>query len=71
MDKRTKSFNLYNGNYSYFKTIQSEREENLLHQAQIQQQEEAKLREIINKYATASGNRKRMAQDREKNWKNY
>jgi ATP-binding cassette subfamily F protein 3 len=66
LDKRTKSLELYDGNYEYFKRIQSEREENLLRQAEIQKQEEDKLREIINKYATASGNRKRMAQDREK-----
>lgn len=66
LDKRTKSFCLYDGNYSYFKRVQKERDENLLRQAQIQQQEEEKLREIINKYSSASGNRKRMAQDREK-----
>ena len=66
LDKRTKSFSLYDGNYSYFKRVQKQRDENLLRQAQIQQQEEEKLREIINKYSSASGNRKRMAQDREK-----
>lgn len=66
LDKRTKSFSLYDGNYSYFKRVQKERDENLLRQAQIQQQEEERLREIINKYSSASGNRKRMAQDREK-----
>lgn len=66
LDKRTKSLELYDGNYEYFKRVQSEKEENLLRQAEIQKQEEDKLREIINKYATASGNRKRMAQDREK-----
>lgn len=66
LDKRTKSFSLYDGNYSYFKKVQKQRDENLLRQAQIQQQEEEKLREIINKYSSASGNRKRMAQDREK-----
>lgn len=66
LDKRTKSFSLYDGNYSYFKRVQKEKDENLLRQAQIQQQEEEKLREIINKYSSASGNRKRMAQDREK-----
>ncbi len=66
LDKRTKSFSLYDGNYSYFKRVQKQRDENLLRQAKIQQQEEEKLREIINKYSSASGNRKRMAQDREK-----
>ena len=66
LDKRTKKFELYDGNYSKFKKVQSEREASLIRQAHIQQQEEHKLREIINKYANASGNRKRMAQDREK-----
>lgn len=66
LDKRTKKFELYDGNYSKFKKVQSEREASLIRQARIQQQEEDKLREIINKYANASGNRKRMAQDREK-----
>lgn len=66
LDKRTKSFELYDGNYINFKKLQLEREENLLRQAQIQHHEEEKLREIINKYAHSSGNRKRMAQDREK-----
>ena len=66
IDKRIKSFNFYDGNYSKFLKVQTEREKNLLRQAEIQQQEEDKLRDIINKYATASGKRKRMAQDREK-----
>ena len=66
LDKRTKSFELYDGNYSKFKKLQSEKEEQLLKQAQIQEQEEKKLREIVNKYANSSGHRKRMAQDREK-----
>lgn len=66
IDKRTKSFNFYDGNYSKFLKVQTEREKNFLRQAEIQQQEEEKLRNIINKYATASGKRKRMTQDREK-----
>ena len=66
IDKRNKSFNFYDGNYSKFMKVQTEREKNLLRQAEIQQQEEDKLRDIINKYATASGKRKKMAQDREK-----
>lgn len=66
LDKRTKKMELYDGNYSRFKKLQKEKEESLIKQAQIQLQEEVKLREIINKYANASGNRKRMAQDREK-----
>ncbi len=66
VDKRTRSFELYDGNYDYFIKVQSQREKNLLRQAEIQQQEEDRLKEIIIKYASASGNRKRMAQDREK-----
>lgn len=66
LDKRTRKLELFDGNYNKFKKLQLEREEALLRQAQIQQQEENKLREIVNKYANASGNRKRMAQDREK-----
>ncbi len=66
LDKRTRKLELFDGNYNKFKKLQLEREEALVRQAQIQQQEENKLREIVNKYANASGNRKRMAQDREK-----
>lgn len=66
LDKRTRKLELFDGNYNNFKKLQLEHEETLLRQAQIQQQEENKLREIVNKYANASGNRKRMAQDREK-----
>lgn len=66
LDKRTRKLELFDGNYNKFKKLQLAREEALLRQAQIQQQEENKLREIVNKYANASGNRKRMAQDREK-----
>ena len=66
LDKRTRKMNLFDGNYDKFKKLQLEHEETLLRQAQIQQQEENKLREIVNKYANVSGKRKRMAQDREK-----
>ena len=66
LDKRTKDFKLYNGNYDCFKKLNAEQEKNLLHQAEIQTKEEEKLKAIINKYATASGKKKKMAQDREK-----
>lgn len=66
LDKRSRKIELFDGNYNKFKKLQLERESALLKQAQIQQQEEQKLREIVNKYANSSGNRKRMAQDREK-----
>ena len=66
LDKRIRKLELFDGNYNKFEKLQLEREKTLLKQAQIQQQEENKLQEIVNKYSTASGNRKRMAQDREK-----
>ncbi len=66
LDKRTRKLELFDGNYNKFEKLQLEREKALLKQAQIQQQEENKLQEIVNKYSTASGSRKRMAQDREK-----
>lgn len=66
LDKRTHEMKLYNGNYTTFKKQNAEQEKALLRQVQIQQQEEDKLREIINRYATASGKKKKVAQDREK-----
>lgn len=66
IDKRTKSYRLFNGNYDFFKKVQESYEANLIRQAEVQQQEEDKLRAIITKYASASGKRKKMAQDREK-----
>ncbi len=66
LDKRTKSFKLYNGNYDNFKRLNAEYEQNIINQAKIQRQEEEKLAVIINKYASSSGKRKRMVQDREK-----
>lgn len=66
IDKRTKSYRLFNGNYDFFKKVQESYEANLIRQAEVQQQEEDKLRTIITKYASASGKRKKMAQDREK-----
>lgn len=66
IDKRTKRMELFDGNYTKFKHVQSQREEDLEKQVQIQQREEDKLVAIVNKYATASGKKKKMAQDREK-----
>ncbi len=66
MDKRTKNMTLYDGNYEYFLKTQSAHEQALLNQLEIQNKEEKKLREIVLKYSNSSGNRKRMAQDREK-----
>ncbi len=66
IDKRTKSIELYNGNYDSFKKLNAEREKALQKQVEIQKQEEEKLRAIITKYVSASGKKKKMAQDREK-----
>ena len=66
LDKRTKKIELFDGNYNKFKKLQIEKEEMLIRQAHIQEREENKLREIVNKYANSSGKRKKMAQDREK-----
>ena len=66
LDKRTKKMELYDGNYSNFKKIKDEREQILLKQAEIQEKEMERLQKTIDKYATASGKRKKMAQDREK-----
>lgn len=66
MDKRTKNMTLYDGNYEYFLKTQSAHEQALLNQLEIQNKEEKRLREIVLKYSNSSGNRKRMAQDREK-----
>ena len=66
IDKMNKTFELFKGNYSNFKKLQKTREENLLRQAEIQEREEKKLRDIVLLYSNSSGKRKRMAQDREK-----
>jgi len=66
IDKMNKTFELFKGNYSNFKKLQKTREENLLRQAEIQDREEKKLRDIVLLYSNSSGKRKRMAQDREK-----
>ena len=66
LDKRIKKLELFDGNYSKFEKLKSEHELNLIRQAEIQKQEEDKLRAIVNKYSNSSGKRKRMAQDREK-----
>lgn len=66
LDKRTKKMELYNGNYDYFKKVFHERNEALKNQVRIQEAEEKKLRDIVLLYSNSSGNRKKMAQDREK-----
>ena len=66
LDKTTKSMELYNGNYDSFIKLHTEREKTLKRQAEIQEKEIEKLQAIVDKYASASGKRKKMAQDREK-----
>lgn len=66
IDKRTKQMKLFDGNYSCFCKLQNDYEESINREAQKQQKEEEKLRNLINKYSTASGKKKKMAKDREK-----
>lgn len=66
LDKITKKFELYDGNYDKFIKLHAEHEKALERQMKLQQQEENKLREIVLHYSNSSGNRKKMAQDREK-----
>ncbi|MEG1506948.1 MAG: ABC-F family ATP-binding cassette domain-containing protein, partial [Bacilli bacterium] len=66
LDKKNKSFELFNGNYENFKKLNNEREKNLLNLAEKQQMEEDKLKKVVGLYTNSSGKRKRMAQDREK-----
>ena len=66
LDKITKKFELYDGNYDKFIKLHTEHEKALERQMKLQQQEENKLREIVLHYSNSSGNRKKMAQDREK-----
>ena len=53
LDKRTKKMELYDGNYDRFVKLHEEKEIN-------------RLQAVVAKYQSASGKRKRMAQDREK-----
>ena len=66
LDKRTKKMELYDGNYNHFVKLHEEKEKNLLKLAEQQEKEIKRLQEIVDKYQSASGKRKRMAQDREK-----
>ncbi len=66
INKRLKTFELFDGNYTNFKKLSEERKLILEKEATKQNKEEQKLKEIINKYKNVSGKRKKMAQDREK-----
>lgn len=66
LDKRRKTFELYNGNYDRFKELYAQLEKNIQLQVEKTQKEEERLKSFIDKYANSSGKRKRMVQDREK-----
>ncbi len=66
LDKRTKKMELYDGNYDRFVKLHEEREKKLLEEAEQQEKEINRLQEVVDKYQSSSGKRKRMAQDREK-----
>ncbi len=66
LDKRLKTFKLFDGNYDHFKRLSEEYELAIQKEVEKQNKEEEKLRTLINKYSSSSGKRKRMAQDREK-----
>lgn len=69
LDKRLKTFELFDGNYDHFKKLNAEHEIAIQKEAEKQNKEEVKLRTLINKYANVSGKRKKLAQDREKKLK--
>lgn len=66
LDKRTHKMTLYNGNYEYFKKVLESQENELLSQIERMEREERKLKKIVLQYTNSSGNRKKMAQSREK-----
>ena len=65
LDKRLKTFKLFDGNYTQFVKLNTEYEKAIQKEIEKQAKEE-RLRNLINKYANVSGKRKRLAQDREK-----
>lgn len=66
IDKENKTIEMYNGNYDEFIKVYDEKKSSLLDKALKQEEEIEKLQNIVNKYKTSSGKRKRMAMDREK-----
>lgn len=69
LDKRTKNMELYEGNYTDFLKVRKEKEKSINRQATAQEKEIKQLQAIVTKYASSSGKRKKMAQDREKKLK--
>ena len=66
LDKRNHNMMLYDGSYSKFMKVKKANEEALDRTILMQQKEEEKLEKIVLHYSNSSGNRKKMAQDREK-----
>ena len=66
LDKRTKSMELYEGNYDRFIKLHQEKEDSINRVAEAQEKQIEHLQSVITKYSSASGKRKRMVQDREK-----
>lgn len=66
LDKLNKTMEIFSGSYSIFLRKLEERNKLLKEQAEKEAKEEEKLKKIVLLYSNSSGNRKRMAQDREK-----
>lgn len=66
LDKLNKTMEIFSGSYSVFLRKLEERNKLLKEQAEKEAKEEEKLKKIVLLYSNSSGNRKRMAQDREK-----
>ena len=66
LDKRNHNMMLYDGSYSKFMRVKKANEEALDRAILMQEKEEEKLEKIVLHYSNSSGNRKKMAQDREK-----
>lgn len=66
IDKFNKNATMFVGSYTDYLRKMDEKKKQLEHQVEIEQKEEEKLKKIINLYSNSSGNRKKMAQDREK-----
>ena len=66
LDKRNHNMMLYDGSYSKFMKVKKANEDALDRAILMQEKEEEKLEKIVLHYSNSSGNRKKMAQDREK-----
>lgn len=66
LDKSNHSMKLYDGSYTKFMKVKRANDEALNKAILMQEKEEEKLEKIVLHYSNSSGNRKKMAQDREK-----